>query len=200
MIPKSIGILIFPDAEVLDVCGPFEVLSTAESTNDGESLFRVNLIAESSEPLDLLGGLTVTPQATLANCPPLDLLLVPGGQGRRRISDGVVEWVRARAKTVERMTSVCTGAFVLARAGLLDGRRATTHWTALEELRESFPSVIVVDDLHVADEDDLITSAGISAGIDLALRLVEIYGGKDAAVATARNMEYRYPEDNSRRV
>ena len=109
-------------------------------------------------------------------------------------------WIGERAKQVETLTSVCTGSLLLGQAGLLDGRRATTHWRALDLMRELFPAVKVEDKLHVVEEGNVLTSAGISAGIDMALRVVAREHGETVARNTARNMEYRYPDDNTHRV
>jgi len=144
----------------------------------------------------------VIPDHTLDDCPPLDILVVPGGWGTRaqRTNPRLVGWIGERAKQVETLTSVCTGSLLLGQAGLLDGRRATTHWRALDLMRELFPAVKVEDKLHVVEEGNVLTSAGISAGIDMALRVVAREHGETVARNTARNMEYRYPDDNTRRV
>jgi transcriptional regulator GlxA family with amidase domain len=115
-------------------------------------------------------------------------------------NDRLVAWIAERSGRVEALASVCTGALLLDKAGLLDGRRATTHWQALGLLRRLFPAVDVVEDRHVVEDGALITSAGISAGIDLALRLVARHHGEPIARATARHMEYPYPEDDRRRI
>jgi transcriptional regulator GlxA family with amidase domain len=115
-------------------------------------------------------------------------------------NDRLIAWIAGRGRQVTTLASVCTGALLLGRAGLLDGRRATTHWKSLGLLRERFPAVSVVDDLHVVEDGELITSAGISAGIDLALRVVARHHGEAVARATARHMEYPFPDDNRRRV
>ena len=119
----------------------------------------------------------VLPDCTLADCPPLDILVVPGGWGTRREIDNekLIDWIAQRGRQVETLTSVCTGAMLLGRAGLLDGRRATTHWRSLDWMRESFPAVTVEDNLHVVEDGHILTSAGISAGIDLALKVVARY-------------------------
>ena len=204
---KRVGILVFPQVEVLDFCGPFEVFSVTrldESARREESSpFEVLLVAETTEPVTATGGLRVIPDVSLDSCPPLDVLVVPGGWGTRSEikNERLLAWIRARGTAVETLTSVCTGSMLLGQAGLLDGRRATTHWRALPWMRESFPAVAVEEKLHVVEDGNVLTSAGISAGIDMALRVVARYHGDEVARNTARNMEYRYvPEDNSRRI
>ena len=128
--------------------------------------------------------------------------MVPGGWGTRREmnNDRLIAWISERARQVTTLTSVCTGSLLLGKAGLLDGKRATTHWRVLEEMRGWFPAINVIDDEHVVEEGNVITSAGISAGIDMALRVVARHHGEAVARATARHMEYPFPEDNRRRV
>jgi transcriptional regulator GlxA family with amidase domain len=200
------GILIFPDVEVLDFCGPFEVFSVTRLDDarrrETASPFEVLLVAERPDPLLTTGGMQVTPHHTQANCPPLDLLLVPGGWGTRSEikNQSLIEWIAARGRAAETLTSVCTGSLLLAQAGLLAGRRATTHWRSLERMRDAFPDVTVVTDRHWVEDGNVVTSAGIAAGIDMALRLVARYYGEPVARATARHMEYPYPEDDARRI
>jgi transcriptional regulator GlxA family with amidase domain len=206
MMRKRVGILIFPAVEVLDFCGPYEVFSVTRLDEDRRrveaSPFEVLLVAESADPVVATGGLRVIPDATLETCPPLDILVVPGGWGTRAEMSNhrLLTWVAERAKEVETLTSVCTGAMLLGRTGLLDGRRATTHWRSVDWMRQSFPTVTVEDKLHVVEDGDLLTSAGISAGIDMALRVVARYFGEAVGRATARHMEYPFPDDNRRRV
>ena len=203
---KVVGILIFPEVEVLDFCGPYEVFTVTRldeaRRREEASPFEVLLLAEREEAITTAGGMRVLPDCTLAACPPLDILVVPGGWGTRRQMDNkiLIDWIAEQGRQVETLTSVCTGALLLGRAGLLDGRRATTHWRSLEALRESFPRVTVEEQLHVVEDGNLLTSAGISAGLDLALKVVARYYGEAVARATARHMEYRYPEDNARRI
>jgi transcriptional regulator GlxA family with amidase domain len=203
---KRVGILVFPDVEVLDFCGPFEVFSVTRldeaRRREEPSPFEPFLVAETDGVVKATGGLRVLPDHTLATCPPLDVLVVPGGWGTRAEIGNrpLLDWIAARARQVETLTSVCTGSMLLGQAGLLDGRRATTHWRSLDWMRKSFPTVTVEDKLHVVEDGHVITSAGISAGIDMALRVVERYHGHDVALATARNMEYAWLESNARRV
>ncbi len=203
---KRVGILIFPAVEVLDFFGPYEVFSVTrlneERRRDETSPFEVLLVAQSGEPVVATGGLRVIPDATLETCPPLDILVVPGGWGaRKEISNQrLLTWISERAKQVETLTSVCTGAMLLGQAGLLDGRRATTHWRSLDRMGQAFPAVTVEAKLHVVEDGDVLTSAGISAGIDMALRVVARYFGAAVGRATARHKEYPFPDDNRRRV
>lgn len=203
---RKVGILVFPEVEVLDFCGPFEVFSVTRLNEDRRrqdpSPYEVLIIAENPGVVVATGGLKVVPDHTLDDCPPLDVLMVPGGWGTRREmnNDRLIAWLSERARQVMTLTSVCTGSLLLGKAGLLDGKRATTHWRVLQEMRGWFPAVNVIDDQHVVEEGNVITSAGISAGIDMALRLVARHHGEAVARATAKHMEYPFPEDSRRRV
>jgi transcriptional regulator GlxA family with amidase domain len=202
---KRVGILLFNDIEVLDFCGPFEVFSVArldeERRRQDPSPLEVLLVAESRDTVTTAGGMKVLPMASFAGCPPLDILVVPGGMGTRKemLNDAVLRFVREQAAKVELVASVCTGALILGKAGLLGGLRATTHWRSLDLLRELFPDVTVDDESQVVDEGKIMTSAGIAAGIDLALRIVVRFFGEAVAQATARHMEYPFPQGNERR-
>jgi len=203
---KVVGILLFNDVEVLDFCGPFEVFSVARLNEarrrEEPSPFRVFLIGEKKGPIITAGGMRVLPDYDFDDCPPLDILVVPGGWGTRTEMNnaGLVDWIAGRSRQLETLASVCTGSLLLGKAGLLDGKRATTHWRALEWMQELFPEARVERELHFVEDGNLITSAGISAGIDMALRVVARHYGEAIARATARNMEYTYPENNARRI
>ena len=203
---KRVGIVIFDDVEVLDFCGPFEVFSAVrideEKRREEPSPFEVRLVAEKSAPIVATGGLRVIPDHAFQACPKLDILVVPGGWGtRRELKNPVMlDWLKSRAAEVETLTAVCTGSMLLGSAGLLDGLHATTHWKSLDWMRDSFPAVSVHYDQHVVENGRVVTSAGISAGIDMALKVVARYCGEPAARATARHMEYPYPDSNARRV
>ena len=143
---RTVGIFIFPDVEVLDFCGPFEVFAitrSGESLDDAERLFDVYTIAEENQTVRCRGGLLVEPHYTIDNHPPLDILVVPGGWGVRTEMNNarLLDWIGDQGRRVETLTSVCTGAMLLGRAGLLDGKRATTHWKSLGWMRESFLSL-----------------------------------------------------------
>jgi transcriptional regulator GlxA family with amidase domain len=203
---KCVGIVLFEDIEVLDFCGPFEVFSVTrlneEKRREDPSPFEVLLIAEKKDTVVTTGGMKVIPDYTFKSCPKLDILVVPGGWGTRKElkNPAMLNWLRMRASKVETLTSVCTGSMLLGFAGLLDGRHATTHWRSLDWMRESFPAVTVEYDKHVVEDGRILTSAGISAGIDMALKVVARYYGEAIARATARHMEYRYPDSNARRI
>jgi transcriptional regulator GlxA family with amidase domain len=204
---KRVGIIIFNNVEVLDFCGPFEVFSTArlnEAMRETDpSPFEVLLIAEKPEPVSTVGGMCIVPQHTFTDCPHLDILVVPGGRGAREEqmdNPVILDWICSRAKEVETLTSVCTGAMLLGKAGLLAGLPATTHWRSLDRMRDMFPNVAVKYDKHFIHQEHVYTSAGISAGIDMSLKVVEEYFGGRVARATAKNMEYPYPEDDERRI
>lgn len=203
---KRVGIVLFENIEVLDFCGPFEVFSVTRlqeaERRKTHSPFDVLLVAEKSDPVITTGGMQVIPQHTFASCPPLDILVVPGGWGTRKEIENptMLHWLRTRAAEVETLTSVCTGSMLLGFAGLLDGLHATTHWRSLDWMRESFPAVTVEDDKHVVEDGRVLTSAGISAGIDMALTVITRYCGEAVARATARHMEYPYPDNNARRI
>jgi transcriptional regulator GlxA family with amidase domain len=195
--PRNVGILIFPDVEILDFCGPFEVFASATlpaQTDGGPEtrLFEVFTIAERSELVACRGGLLVQPNHTLDEHPPLDLVVIPGGYGTRREQENpvILDWIARQRGTGALTTSVCTGAFLLGAAGLLDGLRATTHWTTIDGLRAHLPTTNVLADARVVDEGEIITSAGVSAGIDMALHVVRRLHGDEVARRTARDMEY----------
>jgi transcriptional regulator GlxA family with amidase domain len=193
----TVGILIFDDVEVLDFCGPFEVFSIARSNSensDENRLFTVVTIAEEDRIINCRGGLLVKPHMTIENHPHLDVLVIPGGQGtrRERHNQRLLDWIAQQDQYTNFMTSVCTGAFLLAESGLLDHHRATTHWGSIEWMREMYPNVEMVADERVIDEGHIITSAGVSAGIDMSLHVVSRLYGTAVAVWTARQMEYSW--------
>jgi transcriptional regulator GlxA family with amidase domain len=194
----SVGIFIFDNVEVLDFAGPFEVFSRTrteagtESRNSQDSApFDVFTVAEKAGPLKAIGGLTVTPEYTFDDAPAIDLLLVPGGMGTRRLVDHapVIDWIRGAAARARMVTSVCTGSLLYARAGLLDGKRATTHWGALDRLGTLGNDIRVDRESRYVD-DGIITSAGVSAGIDMSFYVVEKLCGKAVADETAHYIDY----------
>ncbi|MBK5101424.1 MAG: DJ-1/PfpI family protein [Desulfobacteraceae bacterium] len=203
---KRVGILIFDDIEVLDFTGPYEVLSATrldESKRREEpSPFEVVIVAEKEGIVKAQGGLKIIPDYSFQNCPLLDVLVVPGGWGTRREIDNkaLTDWIKKKGNEAELITSVCTGAVLLGKAGLLKDRKATTHWKAINWMRELFPEIEVVEDQHVVKDERVFTSAGISAGIDMALHIVGHYFGDDISKATCRHMEYSFSKDNKRHL
>jgi transcriptional regulator GlxA family with amidase domain len=198
----NVGILIFDEVEVLDFCGPFEVFSVAGRLNlpdpmdDSGATTRVFLIAESDRPIRARGGLKVVPDYIFANHPGIDLLVVPGGWGTRKEVNNpiLIDWLSRVSGSTQLNSSVCTGSFLLGKVGLLEGKRATTHWSSLDRMQASYPSVKVEREVRWVDEGEVVTSAGISAGIDMSLHLVERVFGRDTALATAHHMEYEWHE------
>jgi transcriptional regulator GlxA family with amidase domain len=192
MSKSVVGILIFDDVEVLDFAGPFEVFATTHLPGEDDRAFHVVTIAEQADVVKCRGGLLVQPHHTIDDHPPLDILLVPGGYGTRREVNNarLLDWIAAQDRTTQLTTSVCTGAFLLAARGLLDRLPATTHWGSIERLKSAHPLVDVRDDIRYVDNGHVITSAGVSAGIDMSLHIVERLLGEEVARETARNMEY----------
>lgn len=188
--PCHLAILLFDDAELLDFCGPYEVFSVAANQTDSPA-FNVSTVAEKSL-VSARNGLSVVPDYTLERCPRPDILLVPGGIGTRTelSNEALIEWISATAADAELVLSVCTGALLLGKAGLLDGLEVTTHHSAFDLLRSVVPACIVREDRRFTDNGRVITSAGISAGIDMSLHVVARLLGPDVAQATARHMEY----------
>lgn len=192
--PRNVAILIFDDVEVLDFCGPFEVFAVT-GRDRAPRPFAVYTVAAAPEPVTARGGLSVNPACAFDDCPRPDVLVVPGGWGTRRVMNdaATVGWVAARAGEAEVVLSVCTGALVLGRAGLLDGREATTHPTQFDLLAQTAPAARVVrGGRRVVDAGKVVTSGGISAGIDAALHVVARLCGRQEAAETARYMEYRW--------
>jgi transcriptional regulator GlxA family with amidase domain len=193
----NVGILLFDQVEVLDFAGPFEVFSRTrlvpglESRRSEESApFFVFTVAASRAPINATAGLQVLPRYAFADAPPIDILVVPGGFGTRALmaDAGVLDWIRDAAKGARLVTSVCTGSLLLAKVGLLADRRATTHWGALD-LLESLGGVRVDREKRVVD-DGVVTSAGVSSGIDMAFYVVETLFGRAVAQETAHYIEY----------
>jgi len=188
---RNVGIVIFDGVEVLDFAGPYEVFSVAGEVSD-PGAFNVYLIAESKEAVAGRNDFRVVPHHTFAQCPKCDILLIPGGPGTRIEENRpeMVDWVAARAEPAELVLSVCTGARILAKAGLLDGLEATTHWVSIQELKEMAPEAKIYDDRRFVDNGKVVTSAGVSAGIDMSLHIVARLCGEKAAADTAHFMEY----------
>ncbi|CAN5130190.1 DJ-1/PfpI family protein [soil metagenome] len=196
---RTVAILLFNEIEVLDFAGPFEVFGVA-GRHDDPKPFRVFTVAEQG-PVYARNGLSLNPTYLLNDHPKADIIIVPGGGGRhedgtpygsRREMDNlaVLNWVRRTAKSAELVLSVCTGSYILGKSGLLDGLAATTHFLAVEGMQQAAPTTEVRPTERYIDTGKIITSAGISAGIDMSLYVVGRLLGKDVADETARYMQY----------
>ncbi len=188
---STVGILLFDDVEELDAVGPWEVLSywTRNYPDDG---YDVTTISKSGGTVQCAKGLSIGASYSYADAPPLSVLLYPGGHGTRAQlhDDDQLAWTSAQRDAVPLLTSVCTGSLVYAAAGLLHGRPATTHWASLEKLASLDPTITVVSDVRYVDDGDIITAAGVSAGIDMALHLVDRLAGRERARDVRRGIQY----------
>lgn len=187
-----VGIFLFDEVEVLDFTGPFEVFSVTTEAN-GVHPFTVHTVSQEGQIIIARNGLKVQPDFSIKNLPPVDILIIPGGLGVREYemkNEIIISWIRQQMKEVKLMASVCTGALLLAKAGLLDSRKATTHWASIERFRNEFPTVEVLENVKFVDEGHIITSGGISAGINMSFHIVKNLLGVEIAEATAKRMEY----------
>ncbi len=189
---RIVGIFVFDEVEVLDFAGPFEVFSTAARIDGSEApTFRVITIGESEDSVRTRGGLRVDTSFSFADHPQLDVLIVPGGIIDAQLNrTETIAWITTQSKTTEIVASVCTGAFLVGKAGLLYRKRATTHWEDIDGLKELLPDTRVIENQRWIDEGAVVTSAGISAGIDMSLHLVARLTSRSLAEKTARQMEY----------
>ncbi|MGB3534790.1 MAG: DJ-1/PfpI family protein [Microcoleaceae cyanobacterium] len=189
--PKNVAILLFNNVEVLDFAGPFEVFSVT-SNLDQDSLFNVYTVAETTQPILARNHLSINPDYTLENHPAPNIIIIPGGFGSRAALQqaNIIQWVQKYAQQAELVLSVCTGSLILAKAGLLNGLSATTHHHAFEELRQLAPQTTVITDQRFIDNGKILTSGGISAGIDLSFYVIAKLFGEVVAVQTAQYMEY----------
>ena len=201
----TVGILIFNQVEVLDVAGPFEVFSLTRlderRRQEESSPFRVLLVSEGPGKISAIGGLQFSPDVCFDDCPHLDLLVVPGGWGTRTEikNTNLLNWIADRATKTRLTASVCTGSSLIGKAGLLDGYEATTHWRAFHFLRDAAPRAKIRRNVRFTLQTPIFTSAGVSAGIDMSLRIVSHFFGTKIGRATARHMEYPYPQNDQRR-
>ncbi|SCW82045.1 DJ-1/PfpI family protein [Paenibacillus tianmuensis] len=194
----SVGIFVFNDVEVLDFAGPFEVFSVTEYSDQDmdtpeSNPFLVKLVSETGELIHACNGLKVQPDYSFDNAPHFDILVIPGGIGAREkeiYNEKVIQWISQRMGNVELMLSVCTGALLLAKAGLLNGKMATTHWASCDRLENEFPAVTVKRNVKFVDEGNIVTSGGISAGINMSFHVVKRLLGSEVARTTAKIMEY----------
>ncbi len=186
MAQRTVLVLLFDDVQSLDVTGPLEVFAGAEQHTPGT--YRIRTASLDGAPVRTSSGLTLVPDESSAEAREPHTLLVPGGEGTRHPDPRLIDWLRENGSRAERLVSVCTGAFLLAGAGLLDGRRATTHWAYCDTLARAHPAVEVDPDPIYIRDGRIATSAGVTSGIDLALALVEEDLGRDVALAIARHL------------
>jgi len=197
----AVAIYVYANVEALDFAGPFEVFTTASRLfgrrhPQQPEPFKTCTVAKTAEPVRARAGLTVLPDFTVDTCPAPGLLLIPGGVVDQELEDAaVVEWIARTARHATVTASVCTGAFLLAKAGLLAGKSATTHWEDIADLRTAFPDVTVKENVRWVDEGSIVSSAGIAAGIDMSLHLVARLASAELAQATARQMDVPYRGD-----
>jgi transcriptional regulator GlxA family with amidase domain len=198
---RTISIFVFDDVELLDLAGPYEVFTCASRVharmNPGaEAPFKVLTIGQSAAPTRARAGLGVLPDASFTSHAGIDVLVIPGGVVTAELGKAkVIEWIAKAAASSELITSVCTGAFLLAQAGLLTGKQATTHWEDMDDLQTMFPEVQVQPQRRWVRDGNIVTSGGISAGIDMSLHLVETLVSRELALRTARQMEYAWNEN-----
>jgi len=199
----SVGIFIFDNVEVLDFAGPYEVFTTASrvfnktSSASLENLpFEVFTVGKTKKSIYARAGLKLHPDYSITSHPTPDLLLIPGGVVTKELEDeDIISWIKSTSTFTTITASICTGAFLLAKAGLLEGKSSTTHWEDIDELRSMFPTLHVKENQRWVDEGSIVTSAGISAGIDMSLHLVERLMGQELAVNTAKQMEFDWTQN-----
>jgi transcriptional regulator GlxA family with amidase domain len=193
----NVGIYIYDHAEVLDFSGPFEVFTTASrvAAGQGEPPFNTFLISERGTMVKARAGYQILPNNSFESHPAIDVLIVVGGVHTEEMEKpAVLEWVQKQTKTAKLVASVCTGAFILAKAGILTNHKVTTHWDDIRDLKQQFPDLNVVENTRWVDEGSVVTSGGISAGIDMSLHLVERLSSRELAERTARLMEFAWTE------
>jgi transcriptional regulator GlxA family with amidase domain len=194
----KIGIYIYDEAEVLDFAGPYEVFSTASRIPNGDPKFQVFLIGETGNMVTARAGFKVQPDYGFHDCPVLDVLIVAGGVHDSEMTKAtVITWLAQQSNTTTLVASVCTGVFLLAQAGIVDGCQVTTHWQDVADLRMRFPQLTVVENLRWLDQGRVITSGGISAGIDMSLHMLRRLSGLGVARATAKQMEFSWTPNQS---
>ena len=188
---KNIGIYIYDDAEVLDFSGPFEVFSVASRLLGETEKFNLFFVSEKNTIIKARGGFCVQTHYTFETCPSIDLLIVVGGDHTEEVKNAnVISWVKDTANKARLVASVCTGAFILAQAKILTSQKVTTHWEDIDDLSKDFPSLNIQRNVRWVEEGNIITSAGISAGIDMSLYLVSKIRSNELALKTAKRMEF----------
>jgi len=199
----SVGIFVFDNVEVLDFTGPYEVFTTASRVYGKQNLlssvtpFEVFTIGQTKESVRARAGLKIDPDFDFKTHPKIDVLLIPGGVVTEVLKNAsVINWIATTSKQAQLTASICTGAFLLAKAGLLEGKSATTHWEDINDLRVMFRDLDIQEQIRWVDEKEIVTSAGISAGIDMSLHLIERLMNRDLAIKTARQMEFDWKEND----
>jgi transcriptional regulator GlxA family with amidase domain len=197
---RHVAILLFDDVEVLDFAGPFEIFSVTGCRHDAEPPFNVYTVAEKEGVVLARNKLRINPHYTIDHCPPPDILVVPGGYGTHREmhNPAVLDGVRQQAARVELLSSVCTGALVLAKAGLLEGLSATPHYSFYDRLQAIAPNTSVRRGERFVDHGTVITSAGVQAGMDMSLHMIARWLGVEVARETAHYIEYDWQLDPAR--
>ncbi|MBU0972675.1 MAG: DJ-1/PfpI family protein [Proteobacteria bacterium] len=189
----NIGIYIYDNAEVLDFSGPFEVFTTATRICGDEKPFNVFMIGETGEMVTARAGYQVKPNYKFDDHPPIDVLIVAGGFHYEEVKKAtVLDWITQQADQARFVASVCSGTWLLAEAGVVTNQNVTTHWDDISMLRQQYPDLSVLENARWIDEGKIITSAGISAGIDMSLHLVGKFHSVRLAEKTARQMEYKW--------
>ncbi|MBJ6362521.1 DJ-1/PfpI family protein [Paenibacillus sp. GCM10012307] len=194
MKPISVGILLFDDADTLDFVGPLETFALVQVQQDEHNFgpaFRTFTFSLQGTSIKTAQGVTIIPDYSESQIPPCDILIVPGGPAARRATDqdDFVKWLRHTGANIPTVAAVCTGAFLLAHAGLLHNKKATTHWLSIDQFRAQFPDTEIIEHVKFVDEGNLITSGGISSGINMALHIIEQRFGKEVATRTARILD-----------
>lgn len=193
----KVGIYIYENAEVLDFSGPFEVFSTANRFTDSHSEIEVFLVAEHLLSVKARGGFNVNPSYSFNDHPDIDLLIIPGGIHTNELTKmDVINWITSVSKKAKNVASVCTGAFLLAEANLLSGLNVTTHWEDINDLKMSYPTLTIVEHVRWVDEGKFVSSAGISAGIDMSLHLVSKLFNTTLAEKTAKQMDFEWRKNS----
>jgi transcriptional regulator GlxA family with amidase domain len=199
----TVGIFLFENVEALDFAGPYEVFTTASRishrlASSGSTPFKVITVAQSTAPVRARAGMAVIPDYDIHAHPNIDVLIIPGGVVTHELAKPqIIDWIAAQSGKARLTASVCTGAFLLAAAGLLESCSVTTHWEDIADLRAMFPRLTVREGQRWVDADNIVTSAGISAGIDMSLHLVERLANRRLALDTARQMEFDWTENQA---
>lgn len=192
----NIGIYIYDESEVLDFSGPFEVFSTAERVAKTPDIFNVFLVSEAGDTVTARGNYMVKPHFGFSSHPNIDVLIVVGGVYTGEVKKPrVLNWIKKQSNNIKLVASVCTGVFLLAEAKVLINQKVTTHWEDIPNLRKEYPNLEVIENQRWVDEGEVVTSGGISAGIDMSLHLVSKLHNQELAEKTAKQMEFEWTKN-----